>query len=227
MSRRVACTLTLLALGAITSLAVAWGCSYCARIDQPIRAAPTEVDMRRWAARTPAAFSEAVQPTMVGHGSGFGFRFRTASAAQSKTVTVTNINGVQTRTERAVDHPGPTFSAVAVEAGWPFPCMYGEWWSDSLDPLASSGCLHAVRMQARMEPGTRWALRLERIIPTGILWTGLAADSAFYALALWVVLIGPRSLRRLLRARRHQCPSCGYPIGTLPTCTECGAALDR
>lgn len=67
-------------------------------------------------------------------------------------------------------------------------------------------------------------------LPLGIRWLEFAVNSVFYG-AVWMVLVGlVISLcrgRAWLRLRRHQCPRCGYPIGVSPVCTECGAALEK
>jgi hypothetical protein len=54
------------------------------------------------------------------------------------------------------------------------------------------------------------------------LWPGFAINTVFYAAVLWVLVAAPGFIRRRIRIKRGLCPSCGYPIGSSPLCTECG-----
>jgi hypothetical protein len=40
--------------------------------------------------------------------------------------------------------------------------------------------------------------------------------------ALWLLVFAPGWIRRRSRRRRNLCPSCAYPVGSSPVCTECG-----
>lgn len=64
-----------------------------------------------------------------------------------------------------------------------------------------------------------------RALPYRPMWAGLIVNTLFYAVALGLLFVIPNALRRRLRRRRGQCEACGYPIGTSPVCTECGAAV--
>lgn len=74
-------------------------------------------------------------------------------------------------------------------------------------------------------PAQRARLDEYKWLPLCPLWPGFAVNTVFYATILWLMLAAPFALRRRLRARRGQCQQCGYPIGVSPVCTECGAAL--
>jgi hypothetical protein len=57
------------------------------------------------------------------------------------------------------------------------------------------------------------------------IWPGLAADTAFYAGAWWLILLAPRRIRRVLRKRGGRCVKCGYDLAGLAqagACPECG-----
>ncbi len=65
-------------------------------------------------------------------------------------------------------------------------------------------------------PGARLPLR--PILP------GFIVNTLFYAgLALAAVAV-PRSLRRRRRAKRGRCIACGYEVGGIAVCPECGVA---
>ena len=64
-----------------------------------------------------------------------------------------------------------------------------------------------------------------RALPYHPLWPGLIVNTLLYAGLLGIVVLLPGWARRSLRRRRHQCESCGYPVGSSPVCTECGSAI--
>lgn len=67
-----------------------------------------------------------------------------------------------------------------------------------------------------------------RILPTTIIWRGFLINSAGYAGAIYLLLLGgsaPFSMRRWVRRRQRCCESCGYRIGASVVCTECGSDL--
>ena len=49
-----------------------------------------------------------------------------------------------------------------------------------------------------------------RVLPLGIGWPGFAANTAFYAAILWLLIPGSFVLRRVIRVKRGLCPKCGY-----------------
>lgn len=50
-------------------------------------------------------------------------------------------------------------------------------------------------------------------------------STLFYAALPQVSLAAIRRGRRAVRLRADRCPTCGYAVSNLPTCPECGAAL--
>ena len=66
---------------------------------------------------------------------------------------------------------------------------------------------------------------LVRVIPLRPAWPGFAVNTMLYGVALWMLIATLVALRTRSRERRACCPSCAYPIGTNPRCTECGAAV--
>lgn len=64
-----------------------------------------------------------------------------------------------------------------------------------------------------------------RMLPMKPMWGGFAVNTVAYSAVLWVVLAIPSALRRKRRIRRALCPVCAYPVGTSDICSECGASL--
>lgn len=111
-----------------------------------------------------------------------------------------------------------TMIVVNLSAGWPFRALTtetahnGKW----TDP--------SPRLELFSRPGPRGNY-ITRELPLTPVWWGFAGNTLLYAFVIWVLMGGPRKLRLLVRRHRHQCPACGYPIGTSPVCTECGTPL--
>ena len=66
----------------------------------------------------------------------------------------------------------------------------------------------------------------ERRAPTRVVWGGALKNFGVYAAFCWGVvlpaLVLPARVRRVLRERRGACWSCGYALGGLRRCPECG-----
>jgi hypothetical protein len=98
-------------------------------------------------------------------------------------------------------------------AGWPAPAVWGAQWATGKNFA---------------EGGTRGLMGLPGLtggVPFRPLWPGFAIDVVFWALVAWLPIGGALQMRRWLRARRGACRACGYPLGTSPVCTECGALV--
>ncbi len=65
---------------------------------------------------------------------------------------------------------------------------------------------------------------LERVIPCRPVWRGQVVNALLYAGLLWLLILGPFALRRLIRQRRGLCLACGYDLrhGEHEACPECG-----
>jgi hypothetical protein len=63
------------------------------------------------------------------------------------------------------------------------------------------------------------------VLPYLPLWPGIAINTIFYALILWLLFFAPFAWRRRRRLKRGLCPACAYPVGGSPVCTECGTTV--
>lgn len=75
-----------------------------------------------------------------------------------------------------------------------------------------------------MYPFSQNPQRHSWFVPTGILWRPFAINSTTYGAAWWLLLLAPGIARRALRRRRGQCVACGYDLtgNTTGICPECG-----
>ncbi len=103
--------------------------------------------------------------------------------------------------------------------GWPWRAMTSQSWVFRNPPDSTSVWREELR-------GNLELLKLPSgriILPLRPIWRGLLGDSAVFAAASWILLIGLGSFRGLMRRRRGRCPRCGYDIrNTPPPCPECG-----
>jgi hypothetical protein len=61
-------------------------------------------------------------------------------------------------------------------------------------------------------------------LPTRPIWPGFLINTLFWAVILWMLIVGPFALRRLIRRKCGRCPNCGYDLrgGFEAGCPECG-----
>lgn len=70
-----------------------------------------------------------------------------------------------------------------------------------------------------------WDNELPALLPYLPIWRGVIINTGVYAALMWVLIAAPQALRRHLRRRRNQYPSCGYPDAGTGRCPECGEVL--
>ncbi len=130
---------------------------------------------------------------------------------------------------------------IEYAVGWPFPSMYGRVryrLSEEVDPVSRGFAFESPRYEWAIQldnlhtfrNGTRIPVMDDALLPLRPILFGTVANSVFYGLifyaAFWIVL---RRLWRLLtgakkreRFKRGECIGCGYPLGDLGRCPECG-----
>jgi len=109
-----------------------------------------------------------------------------------------------------------------LRAGWPLRSLEG-----SLCPADDDGPppRYTVHTGIGYTRTTVFGDPETRVLPLRPLWLGFILNSALYAVFLGVLWFGPLALRRSVRIRRRRCPGCGYPVGTMSHCAECGSRL--
>lgn len=113
-----------------------------------------------------------------------------------------------------VDSQKSLFAAYARADGWPMVSLESQHW---VKRAATDQCWGVVLAGSPLPAGTH------RELPILPLWPGFYVNSIAYAGVLWLLVTGIRA-----HFRDHsRCPACGYPIGDLPVCTECGKPLPK
>ncbi len=125
--------------------------------------------------------------------------------------------------------------AARTRSGWPWLGLHAEQWLDlavydqwlSDEPIYLEdlydyvgGVLIFVTVNYR---GGRE--KVARTLPMRPLWPGFAINTIFYATILWLVTLGPFTVRRFIRDKRGRCTKCGYDLrgSSGGVCPECGA----
>ncbi len=186
-----------LVLGAVTTVAVAWVCAVQVKQLFLGYTAIDDEDAAWWSRRAPAAYRDGPADWVLTR-QGIGVQERSLWAP----VRIGSARRV-TRHRR-------------IRVGWPLHALEGVLWTTP-DPKRS------VTAEAILEVTGRGGAR-ERL-PLRPLWPGFLVDSIAGGAVLWLLVNTPRGVRRLGRRLRSRCPGCGYPVGSSPVCTECGAYL--
>jgi hypothetical protein len=112
----------------------------------------------------------------------------------------------------------------AVDArGWPLLSMYSVTEQDTIRGRRTLGGIPVPSRRTDVR-GILGGHSQSVVIPLHPFWRGVAADSAFYAVA-WAALFYPvGAIRRRLRRRTGDCRRCGYNLSgnTTGVCPECG-----
>ncbi len=140
-----------------------------------------------------------------------------------------------------------TRSAHRIEyrAGWPMHSLQGVvTWDERQTTTATIGYdILTTDVQTVVDPMVRgWVLATSLTptrpdlpfgpqltaghLPYAVAGLGFGFNTLFYAALLWLLFLGPFTLRRHLRARRGLCPACAYPVGEASVCSECGKAVN-
>jgi hypothetical protein len=114
--------------------------------------------------------------------------------------------------------------------GWPLPALaftYDCTDRSSLHPSIAgfSGGIRVPGVTASVS-NPSGTLVSYALLPTTVFALPFLIDSLLYGACVFVVVMVPVAARRAMRKRRGGCPSCGYTVGDLPICPECGRARD-
>lgn len=101
---------------------------------------------------------------------------------------------------------------TTVAFGWPMRSLsFAANFADDGPPYRSRAIWYHT-------PAREWAL------PTTAIWRGLIVNAVLYAGVIWLLFFGVSCWRRHRRTRRGRCAACGYDVGPLERCPECGQA---
>jgi len=199
-----------LALGAATTVGVAWGFAAFAsdamrhgRFD--VVRAPGEGDGWRLAVRGRAFGRESVTNFAPGSWSG-----------QFEEFPVLQIEPWWARSDHFRLHQSLPISAQLNAFGWPRLAM---WHVFEVDPLAKSQTPGGIPLQGGLS-----AITDPRALPCRVLASGFLTNAGIYSLCWFVALYGIRDAIERNMMSRGRCPKCAYDLrhDFFAGCPECG-----
>jgi hypothetical protein len=207
-------------LGAFVNIAVAWSCAIWSR-PNPAAATelPSSVSAGLWQQIAPDAWKREVDEvhqlstfsTGGGRQESLGVEIDTVSHAAQDSADI-GINQYRLQ----------TWTVFEFRTGWPLRTVCSTGAESSSD-----GKLVTALAWVSSADFDWISLNRGQLLPYGPIWTGLIANTVFYAAIIWLLIRGPIELRRRMRQLRGQCQACGYPIRTSSVCAECGIAVPR
>jgi hypothetical protein len=117
------------------------------------------------------------------------------------------------------------FAVVEDARGFPFLCLWNEWQLQPDNSLTAAG---GITLEDRIPVATTLPpALLVRALPYRPIWTGLAANIAFYGLLFYLVVRTWKGLRGWKRFNLGLCPSCAYDLrhDYSRGCSECGRGV--
>jgi len=112
-------------------------------------------------------------------------------------------------------HPtGSSSSRVADARGWPTLAMwsgFAESWSGFSNSGPTIKIISGLELPPRDSVPT-WNVNHYRLLPLRPIWPGFLIDTLFYAAIWFGVFFGFSSAKRFIRVRRGRCPRCGYDL---------------
>ena len=207
MKRRLAKLVVFLLLGAIVNVAVAWGCQLKFESFPPLPV-DTAHQFRGWDIWT----WNALGAQQIGNVMGDSSSEYIASLEQWEPPAWSRLS--QLPIYERLDPEG-----LQVDRAFGLPVL-SVWYG--LDAKRASGTSLVSSREI-----TGW-LPYRDLAMTPI-WPGFAINTVFYAAILailWLLALGPFTLRRAIRRKRGHCIKCGYDLGHADhrACPECGAA---
>ena len=225
-----------LILGAITTVAVAWGSSLTADATQP----PNLARLGHQATRPPHDFWwvnrhdwhtwTSLYSVRRFRASGMGISESHQSSAASLLPTWSNL-GEPNQAYFYFDASSEREDRYNFGFGWPTRAFWCEYARTSNDAFVPMGL--AVIREAHIDPNTLWEFPVG--FPLRPIWPGFVIDTLFYAAIWFGVFFGFASAKRFIRIKRGRCPRCGYdlrgqrlatsqepPANSQIRCPECG-----
>ncbi len=212
--------MTFLFAGAVVNVAVAWGCALILdratfQEEVPRRTGGFHRSDRGWwsvrqLSNAGSTRVDAVLPQPLRRTPSAKYLFQPPSWVNLDDISADNMP----------DFPEGDFRLLEAH-GWPLRALWCDYGLERADIISVRGGIALVGFETPQRYSRVSALPLRPI------WPGLAVNTLFYAVILWVLIPGPFVLRRFLRRRRGLCPACAYRMGESATCTECGKDLPK
>lgn len=122
----------------------------------------------------------------------------------------------------SLPHDGKKYTSVATHtAGWPARCLRSFSLKDTNNTLIEEGALHLPPRLQFDGPSQIAGMAEMNSLPLIPYWPGLLANTALYGAAWAGVIQGQKAVRTTLRRVRGVCPNCAYDRKGLPTATRC------
>ncbi len=216
-ARRIA---IFLLLGAVANVAVAWACAF----------AQTEVVPHRGGFEHPTGDANRAISVTRRFGWQYVIDFEFTRQVRSKIVGDGPLPRYDSRMWWPDEGHQPINRRGYLGCGWPMLSLIA---SVAPEPTfvalqGQSGKRPVVRTGIAINPrrlGTPPSVTIPDIIPIGVLWHGFAENTLVYAGVIALLTLSAGAIRRNWCRLNNRCAACGYPRGTSPVCTECGATL--
>lgn len=127
------------------------------------------------------------------------------------------------------------FNVRLVRAGWPLRSLGWQVWEEEFDsagpnpkhsstllPGTSCGYIDLKRWLGPRGTSIYSINEVHQRLPVVPIWPGFVINSILYGAMAWIACRSMLAWRTWRRSRQGLCPSCGYPVGSSATCTECG-----
>lgn len=222
------CTMHLF-IGAVATLAVAWGSAYCTSFERA-NASATDINI------------------LEHHPGWIGTRLRTATGTRcifsierfprfvSKVVAAPD--GTEPWLTAWRRQPGEqgTLGLIEDARGWPMRCMAASCestsellplsWTAMVGPPSVGTARYRVRDGVELKRGSAGGLFMLdlRMFPYRPLWPGLVVNTLFYAVLSVASFVACRNVVRRGRLEKGRCPKCAYDLQAAfdDGCPECG-----
>ena len=112
--------------------------------------------------------------------------------------------------------------STAIAHGWP--CLV-TWSQGVLRYSSMSSRSHVILGRGSWEiPFMQPTNGVQPSVGFFPIWHGVIVNTIFYGAILWLLTLGPFTMRRFIRAKRGNCIKCGYDLSHAEheVCPECG-----
>lgn len=147
-------------------------------------------------------------------GGSLSFSGQAASVTPSNRSTSAVLTDLASSEDRTVVH---------TNLGWPYRCASGtSWLSHKFDAASGTWNTQIVKnsgmLAFKLNPQQPWT----KLHPWHPLWLGLIGNIVTFALPPFALWLTWALCMHRFRRESGRCPQCGYAVGWMTTCSECG-----